>query len=96
MRHEHDWSKYKEGLHLLLLSKEKEQKLIEILECSLATAISLPEEELLNRKNTLQILIEKYGKLLKKECYELFYVLGNMESNYRYVLELKENGESNE
>ena len=89
MRLEYDWSKYKNGLHLLLLNEDVEQELIEILECSYDTAMNLEVQELLSRRKKLQELFKEYGETLKKECYELFYMLGNMENNYSYILEIK-------
>ena len=90
MRVKYDWSKYKDGLHLLSLNKDSEQELIEMLECSYDMAMNLEVKELLRRRKKLQDLFKEYAEILKKECYELFYVLGNMENNYKYILELKE------
>lgn len=93
---QYDWSKYKEGLHLLLLNEDSEQELIEMLECSYDMAMNLEVKELLTRRMQLQDLFKEYGEMLIKECYELFYMIGNMENNYNYILELKENGVLNE
>ena len=83
---EYDWSKYKEGLHLLLLDKEQEQYLIKIIVCDVKTAMQLNPKELLNRKRVLAVLLEKYREVLPKECFELYFVIGNMEANYSSVI----------
>lgn len=87
---EYDWNKYKDGLHLLSLNEDEKKELVEILECSYDMAMNLEVKELLYRRKKLQDLFKEYSEMLKKECYELFYMLGNMEYNYCYVLELKE------
>lgn len=79
--------KYKEGIHLLNLDKEDEERLIEILECNLKGAIALKKQELLGRIKSLQVLIEMYGELLAVDCHALYLTLHSMENNYKYVLE---------
>lgn len=97
MRIEYDWPKYKDGLHLLLLNEDSEQELIEILECSYDMAMNLEVKELLNRRKKLQDLFKEYSEMLKKECCELFHMIGNMENNYGYIYRIKrESGELNE
>lgn len=86
MIQKYDWSKYKEGLHLLLLDKEQEQYLIKIIECDVKTAMQLNPKELLNRRRVLVVLLEKYGEVLLKEYFELYFVIGNMEANYSSVI----------
>lgn len=94
MSFKYDWIKYKDGLHLLSLNEDEKKELIEIIECNCDMAMELDVEELLRRRMKLQDLFKEYGEMLKQECYELFYMIGNMESNYGYICRVKrERGE---
>lgn len=81
---------YKNGLHLLSLSKEQELSLVDVLECMYDTATNLPYDEVLERRDFLKMLFEIHGEVLKEECYSLWYMIRNMENNYRFILKLKE------
>lgn len=77
-----DYSNYK------LPNQITEDALKEILGCNYNGAIKLSEEEIIKRINILKDFIFK-NKGDEDYRLEEWYIVGNMESNYRYVLAIK-------